>query len=511
MNVVSYVRVSDKEQIQGFSLSAQTEAIQRECDHRGYTVVAEYRDEGLSARSDKIEKRPGFQAAVEMVQSGQADAIIVHKLDRAARNIYVFLQVVAGHGISIISVVENIDYSTPLGKMMAHTQAMIAQYFSDNLSTEIKKGMDERKRQGLYNGSLPFGARKPDGDDKGRLPPVPDDEPVLCTVADRKHWSPYDALQLMFELEASGSTIGAIVEEIRGIGFDLTGTGIAHMLRNRFYLGELPLGRHPSRGGSDAWGPGEHEALITEDLFNAAQRTLIENQDRRKSSTRRNPVYAFSGLVRCGQCRGPMQCRMEKGGTLRLSCRNRYERRNCDEPSCKAEAIGIQLFYALEQLTPSDDVIERIVEMLSSGVPEVESQRAEIAEKRNRLRDVYILGDMTLAEYQEGTGALERELLALPEPERPPDVLTVISFLRDLPAAYRAATQEQRRELLSRVFVDLMVKDKQLAAIQPRAALGRIMSANVAEVGAELQPESRISGVRHGPFGRARAVQHIPS
>ena len=52
------------------------------------------------------------------------------------------------------------DFTTPIGKVILATLAAFAQYYSDNLATETKKGKAERKAQGLYNGLLPFGVKK---------------------------------------------------------------------------------------------------------------------------------------------------------------------------------------------------------------------------------------------------------------------------------------------------------------------------------------------------------------
>jgi DNA invertase Pin-like site-specific DNA recombinase len=56
------------------------------------------------------------------------------------------------------------DFTSPIGKVILATLGAFAQYYSDNLSAETKKGKHERTAQGLYNGPLPFGVKKkPDG------------------------------------------------------------------------------------------------------------------------------------------------------------------------------------------------------------------------------------------------------------------------------------------------------------------------------------------------------------
>ena len=81
-----YVRVSSEEQVQGYSLAAQERTAEAYCQSNGWDVVQVYRDEGRSARTDNITKRPGFAAMLEDADAGRFDVIVVHKLDRLARN-----------------------------------------------------------------------------------------------------------------------------------------------------------------------------------------------------------------------------------------------------------------------------------------------------------------------------------------------------------------------------------------------------------------------------------------
>lgn len=91
------------------------------------------------------------------------DVIVVHKLDRIARNIRVMpdrLARLEQATVAFVRISENMDFTTPIGRVILATLSAFAQYYSDNLATETSKGKQERKRQGLYNGVLPFGTTK---------------------------------------------------------------------------------------------------------------------------------------------------------------------------------------------------------------------------------------------------------------------------------------------------------------------------------------------------------------
>ncbi len=262
-----YLRVSSEEQVEGFSLDAQRRALREFCAGKGWQVVEEYADEGRSARSDQLEKRPAFKRLMEDVAAGLLNVVVVHKLDRFARNIRVTFEqfeVLRRHDVAFVSLAEQMDFSTPIGKVILATLAAFAQYYSDNLSQETKKGKRERKAQGLYNGALPFGVKK-----NSAGVPVPDPET-------------YPGLLLAFEAAAQGKSDKEVAVLLNDRGYRTTGNRgrnpfskdtVRPLLQNRFYLGELPDGQ----GG---WVPGRHDALIDPALFEQAQAARERNTRR---------------------------------------------------------------------------------------------------------------------------------------------------------------------------------------------------------------------------------------
>src|SRR5438067_13586168 len=160
----TYVRVSSKEQVEGYSLDAQRRGCRDFCSARGYAVAAEYADEGLSAHTDNLAKRPDFARMLADAEAGRLDVVVVHKMDRFARRLRTALECLERLGrarVGVVSVSEpNLDYSTPQGFLFLSMLGALAEWYSRNLATETKKGWAERKRRGLYAGRLPFGAIK---------------------------------------------------------------------------------------------------------------------------------------------------------------------------------------------------------------------------------------------------------------------------------------------------------------------------------------------------------------
>ena len=147
---VGYFRVSSEEQVEGYSIAAQERAYRQFVEANGYVSFKEYRDEGKSARTDNIRKRPQFAQMLQDAQEGLFDIIVVHKMDRFSRSMRVAVQAfehLGKYNIGLVSVSEpNLDYSSPQGKLFMHMLWALAQFYSDNLSQETRKGKNERRQ-----------------------------------------------------------------------------------------------------------------------------------------------------------------------------------------------------------------------------------------------------------------------------------------------------------------------------------------------------------------------------
>ncbi|MDP9368857.1 MAG: recombinase family protein, partial [Chloroflexota bacterium] len=81
-----YYRVSGKEQLQGYSLDAQVRALEAWCAQHGHEITARYPEPARSARKEDERTRPAFNQMLADAEAGRFDVVVVHKLDRFARN-----------------------------------------------------------------------------------------------------------------------------------------------------------------------------------------------------------------------------------------------------------------------------------------------------------------------------------------------------------------------------------------------------------------------------------------
>lgn len=160
MRAVAYIRVSTVGQVDGHSLDAQERLFQELCANRDWTPVGVYREKGKSAHVDSINKRPVFRQLLEDGENGVFDAVVVHTLDRWSRNLRVTLESLgrlSRCGVGLVSITENIDYSSPQGKLFTQMLGSFAEYFSESLASHVRKGQSQRAIEGKHLGGIPFG------------------------------------------------------------------------------------------------------------------------------------------------------------------------------------------------------------------------------------------------------------------------------------------------------------------------------------------------------------------
>jgi len=160
MRAIAYLRVSSLTQVEGYSLKDQERLFRESCRNRGWQEVGIYREEGKTAKFEAISKRPVFRQLLDDAAKDRFDLVVVHTLDRWSRNQRVTLNslaTLAKHNVSLVSITENIDYSTPQGKLFTQMLGSFAEYFSGALGNHVSKGLDQRAREGKHTGGIPFG------------------------------------------------------------------------------------------------------------------------------------------------------------------------------------------------------------------------------------------------------------------------------------------------------------------------------------------------------------------
>jgi DNA invertase Pin-like site-specific DNA recombinase len=153
VNVVGYVRVSTSEQADsGAGLAAQHAAIVAEVERRGWTLVGVIEDAGVSGKNLN---RAGLADALEVVESGAAEAIIVSKLDRLSRSVHDFaglMQRAQRRGWALVALDLGIDTTTPTGGLIANVMASVAEWERRVIGERTSAALAARRAAGVRLG-----------------------------------------------------------------------------------------------------------------------------------------------------------------------------------------------------------------------------------------------------------------------------------------------------------------------------------------------------------------------
>jgi site-specific DNA recombinase len=410
-------------------------------------------------------------------ERGAFDVVVVHKIDRFARNLRVQMECLDRLGkarVMFVSVSEpNLDYSRPGDFLVLTMFGAMAQQYSMNLSQETKKGWDERRRKGLYCGLLPFGAMK----DANGIP-VPDTRSIEINGLTSSN---YEGLLLAFRRAAEGADDLEVAEALNAAGYCpsarnkrgvFTRESVRVILTNRFYLGQLPEGKR----GKGGWIEGMHQPMTPQELWDAAQHHRGQRRAKVGAATMPHSArtYSLSGVLRCGQCGGKLHTHSNRRGMARVYCYTRDNLRGCEQRTVALQVLEEQVAQQLEALTIPDDYQRIVLEALISERPEMKQNEANRRELRARLRrvgDRYELGEISKSEYEARCAALQAEI-GRSETEDTlahPDVLERLrGYLERVPAAWLDASPEQRQKLVRTLFEEIVVEGDRVVGAIPR-------------------------------------------
>jgi site-specific DNA recombinase len=439
MRVIIYVRVSTQEQArEGYSIGEQIDRLTRYCEAMRWTIVRTYTDPGFSGATMD---RPGLNALIHDAQAGLTDRVLVYKLDRLSRSqldtLYLIEKVFLANDVDFISMSENFDTSTPFGRAMVGILAVFAQLEREQIRERMMMGKAARGKEGLYHGGVntPIGYDYQDGH---------------LVVNDWERAQIAEA----FRLAAGGMAPARIAERFSEAGYahkygPWNGRSVKRVLRNRAYLGYI---QHVGK-----WYKGEHEAIVSEEIFDRVQRILDQRSEQYLVYNRR-PGKATSylgGFVYCKKCgaryiRSVSSYLGKSGQRLvykKFICASRDGRKKgqVKDPACKnkiwkEEELTELVFGEIRKLAADPEHMIRLqAEKADDDRPAV--IRAEIGKLDDqiaRLMDLYTVDQMPLELLQERIhkladrkARLEAELTAADQkPDL--DVIRLVSSFGDI-------------------------------------------------------------------------------
>src|SRR6266540_929303 len=304
-----YTRVSTDQGLdQDFnSLDAQSDASQayiRSQVHAGWSQIrTRYDDGGYSGGNTD---RPALKHLLEDVKAGKVDVIVVYKVDRLTRSLADFAKLVQlfdQRGVSFVSVTQQFNTTTSMGRLTLNVLLSFAQFEREVTSERIRDKIAASKRKGMWMGGMaPLGY-----DTKDRKITINEGEADRVRTIFRSYLKLSSLNLLMADLRKRG-----IVTKVRTLktgetvgGIPFTRGPLAHLLRNRFYVGEVAFKGEIL--------PGEQPAIVDRDLFDAVQAKLSEQLNNQKTERMKSEAL-LAGRIFDGRGNRMTPSHARKGG-----------------------------------------------------------------------------------------------------------------------------------------------------------------------------------------------------
>ena len=486
---VAYVRESTEERGKGFSPGAQREAIRKFAEENGLALVGEYCD--FHSGWKRADARPDFQVLMSDAAERRFDCVLVYHTSRFARN-----QVEARRykqmlrerlGIKVISVTQPMgdDHSDPSAFLAESIHEMFDEYYSVSLSFWTRTGLREKARQGHLVGALPWGyARDPE---TKLAVSDPERAPLVRELFERYAGGQETDRSLAAWLNAKGARSAK--------GRPFTRDTVRELLLNSTYCGYVGGLRSKDRSIR-----GLHEPIVSEELFDRVQ----EVRTWRARVVKPGPPsddYLLRKLLYCERCGARMHGTSgSRPPVRRYLCSTRRHGDGCDQPITRAEPLEEQLVEWISDFRPDDELRATILASIRSAARDSNddsTRRRELVGQLERLRDLYVMGDLSKNEYMLRRQALEDELSRTRAPfdlrlDKAEEVLADfgrIWALEDDPAT--------RRRLLATLFDRVWQDGGTIVAVKPREAFLRYFQA--ADELARRREQKR--GVKSGSDG----------
>jgi DNA invertase Pin-like site-specific DNA recombinase len=340
----------------------------------------------------KTAKEPGREVFNEMIaalEQGAAQGIIAWHPDRLARN-----SVDGGRIIYLVDTgkITALKFPTfwfdptPQGKFMLSIAFGQSKYYVDNLSENIKRGIRQKLRNGVWPGWAPLGYLN---------------EKNLRTIVADPEKAPL--VKKVFDLYATGNypmaQIRNMVNDLGLIGKKnktLTTSNYQHILKNHIYYGLLKYKGETYEG--------THPPLISKKLFDRCQEVMLSKS---KPKTPGLKPFVYRGMFRCGECgccitmefkkgRSYMHCSKRKG-----PCSQRFSRETDIELQLREEIKSVALCsaWASEILAHLEKEKSASAQAGGAVIKDLQAGLEPIAKKLDSLLDLALNGQLTHEEY----------------------------------------------------------------------------------------------------------------
>lgn len=391
----AYIRVSTYTQVDGKSLDGQLEEIRQYCKAFNINLVDVYSDEGHSGKS--IEGRPAFKKMLSDIDEKQeVNYVIVWKLSRFGRNAcdsLNSLNYLQARGVNLITLKENLDTSTQMGKLVFTLLSALSEMERENIREQTLNGKKYTALDGSWNGGVaPYGYSL---QDKALVIDPEEAEVVrkifewyleddigysgVCAKLNDAKIRPRQKQRLDRKaMQASNSEEPIYLPMVA----DWYSSMVHDILDNPVYKGKIRYGHYPvktlpngktTRVYSDEFilADGKHEAIISEEMWEAVHEKInrMKKYRGRNDSERETVHNIFNKIAKCPQCGGSMvSCSptYRKGdqkiyySSYVCGYNNNHKHGSCSRNGIRAEFLEKTVISAIKDYVNKPGIIEEI-------------------------------------------------------------------------------------------------------------------------------------------------------
>ncbi|HFK1424863.1 MULTISPECIES: recombinase family protein [Bacillus cereus group] len=478
-----YTRVSTQEQTNGFSMSAQEDALIAYAEKKGYEIYDIYRDGGYSGKDFN---RPEVQRMFRDVASDKFDTILTWKVDRLSRNNTDVMNLIDTHlhpnKKSLLISAGDIDSSTTTGYMFISLLSTFARYEREIIVDRVKAGMRKRAESGKNNGGKMLGYNN-----VNKKLEINEEEARI--------------VKEIFQLRAEGWGYKRITNHLNKknkktkMGNPFRIEAVRTILNNEKYIGNSVWRKQQdwsiTRRAGKTKGitiKGEHEAIIDIKTWEKVKK-INELQTKCYSSNRNfNGDFFLSGVIKCPKCGGStvmskVKRRDGNGYHLYYMCQRFHVAgtKSCNSNLIKKDWIEEKVLKIISSFINNKNFIEEVLKKLISNetnsgenlVTDIELFEKELKKqkaKREHLDDKFFDESITVENYNrlvekvnQSIESLEKKIITLKsELEEKSPLIDVKpnelkKFFNDFNKAFQVATSEQKKTLVRSLIKEIIV------------------------------------------------------
>lgn len=458
MKAAIYVRVSTQEQAaHGYSIGEQEDRLSKYAGAMQYDIVNVYKDEGFSGGTLD---RPAMKQLINDIRAHKIDIVLIYKLDRLSRNVKNVLELVelfGEYGVTLFSLTENIDLSSPFGRAALKMSATFSELERDTITERMMLGKIAKAKSGKFSwsGNIPFGYRY--------------DKATRHSEID-----PHEAeiVRRIFALYLDGYSFRSIYlmiikeyPEERLLNLKGGHSFIADVIERPLYAGYFMFNEKMYKAVNV-------EPIISYDTWIHANAL---RQSKPKKVT--HSPYLLTGLLYCGKCgtrysgkcswvyqNGVKYSSYSYGCTARIRYDKIFHDHRCDNKIILARELDNRIGNLIKNL----DFTEADISPLNINIERLEKENNKLNQQRDKLlsvfmeniidRDTYVLRDKMFVDKIAENNALIEEEASRPKTDKK----ITVPFLKKQTKNWDTLPLPEKQQLLRLLIDKIIVNDNDI-------------------------------------------------